>query len=170
MFRTTISILLFLLLFSGPSYTQVLLKIDSLHNLLETSSPEDKVSIFCEISELYWQRSYDTSLYMAILARNTASEIGHPELSATSLYMVGNAYYLLGDYPGSMDNYLQALEIWEKLGDSSNIASTYNNMGAVYLRMDDEQKALQYFEKSGNIFRALNDDMQLFERLGIKAI
>jgi len=162
MFRSFISIFLFLILLPDPAYNQVQSRIDSLQNLLETSTVEDQIRIFCEISELYWQKSYDTSLVMAIYARNAAIEIDNPELSATSLYMVGNAYYLLGDYPAGMNNYLQALEIWEKLSDSSKIASSYNNMGAVYLHMDDEQHALQYFKKSGVIFRALNDDKQLF--------
>jgi signal transduction histidine kinase len=137
-------------------------RIDSLENLVRKSSPEEKVGIFCQISELYWQRSYDTSLIMAIHAYNVAQELGNQSLIATSLYMIGNAYYLMGDFANSMDHYLQALELREKLGDSSDIASSYNNIGAVYLHMDEKQKALEYFKKSGSMFQALGDDYQLF--------
>ncbi len=162
MLRTTISIFIFLFMILQAGSSQVQSRIDSLQNLLDTSSPEEKVDIFCQISELYWQRSYDTSLLMAVHARNSALETGNPNLTATAMYMIGNANYLLGDYPGSIENYLEALELWEEADDSSNIASSYNNMGAVYLHMNDEKRALEYFKKSGKIFRALNDDEQLF--------
>jgi signal transduction histidine kinase len=149
-------------LLSSGGISQVNSRIDSLENLVRKASPEERVEIFCQISELYWQRSYDTSLIMAIHAHNVAEELGNPSLIATSLYMIGNAYYLLGDFPNSMDHYLRALELREKLGDSSDIASSYNNIGAVYLHMNDKQKALEYFKKSGSMFRALGDDYQLF--------
>jgi signal transduction histidine kinase len=137
-------------------------RIDSLENLLESASPEERVSIFCQISELYWQRSFDTSLIMAIHAHNIAATLEEPALTATSLYMIGNAYYLLGDFPSSMEFYLQALEIREELGDSNEIASSYNNIGAVYLHMNNERQALEFFKKAGRIFDALGNDFQLF--------
>jgi len=162
MIRIAISIILFVLLLPSVGLSQARSRIDSLQNLLETAIPEDRVRIFCEISEAYWQRSYDTSLIMAIHANTIAQELDSPDLIATSLYMIGNAHYLMGNYPSSMDHYLQALELREELGDSNYIAGSYNNIGAVYLHMDDEQQALEYFIKSYNIFRALGDDNQLF--------
>lgn len=162
MIRFTLSIVLFLLIVNAPGISQVTSRIDSLKNLLESATPEEKVSIFCQISELYWQRSFDTSLIMAIHAYNIAETLAEPALAATSLYMIGNAYYLLGDFPNSMDFYLQALELREELGDSNDIASSYNNIGAVYLHMNDDRKALEYFKRSGSIFNTLGDDYQLF--------
>ncbi len=145
-----------------PAWPQVQSHIDSLEKLLETASPEERVQLFCQISELYWQRSYDTSLLMAIHANNIAGELDDPALMATSLYMIGNAHYLLGDFPTSMDYYLQALGLREELGDSNTIAGSYNNIGAVYLKMHDDRQALEYFKKAGELFRALGDEHQLF--------
>ena len=162
MTRPTILTVLCLVLIFPEAYPQVNSRIDSLEQLVRSVSPEEQVGVFCEISQLYWQRSYDTSLIMAIHAHNVAVETGDPSLIATSLYMIGNAYYLLGDFPNSMDHYLQSLELRKQLGDSSDIASSYNNIGAVYLHMDDEKKALDYFKKAGAMFRALGDDSQLF--------
>jgi len=162
MIRTAISFILFILFLPPTGLSQAYPRIDSLQNLLETAIPEDRVRIFCEISEAYWQRSYDTSLQMAIHANTIAQELDDPGLIATSLYMIGNAHYLLGNYPKSMDHYLQALELRKELGDSNYIAGSYNNIGAVYLLMDDEQLALEYFKKSNDIFRALGDDNQMF--------
>ncbi len=162
MIRNTILLSLAILLFQIPGWSQVHSRIDSLENLLESASPEERIRLFWQISELYWQRSYDTSLLMAIHAQNISEDLNDPSLTATSLYMVGNAYYLLGDFPRSMDYYLQSLDLREELGDSNTIASSYNNIGAVYLNMDDDQRALEYFKKSGDLFRALGDNHQLF--------
>ncbi len=162
MTRFTLALILCALLMPEEGPAQLNSSIDSLENLLETATSDERIGIFNQLSELYWQRSYDTSLIMAIHAHNLARDLGDPSLIATSLYMIGNAYYLLGDYPNSMDHYLQALELREELSDSSDMASSYNNIGAVYLHMNEEQKALEYFKRSGRIFRALGDDNQLF--------
>jgi signal transduction histidine kinase len=162
MLRIIYSLFLLLLMLPPPVFSQVRTRIDSLERLMEEATPEERVLIFCQISEAYWQQSFDTSLLMAIHANNIAQELEIPSLKANSLYMIGNAYYLLGDYPNSMDYYIQALELREELGDSNSIASSYNNIGAVFLHMDDEKSALEYFKKAGDIFSTLGDDAQLF--------
>jgi signal transduction histidine kinase len=136
--------------------------LDSLEKLLDDASTEEKIEIFCELSEKYWQRSYDTSLLMSIHAYTLAIKIDNKELTAKSLNMTGNAYYLMGDFTKSMDHYLQALAIREELGDSNSIASSYNNIGAVYIQMKDHQKALYYLKKAKIIFEALQDEVHLF--------
>ncbi|KPL12068.1 MAG: hypothetical protein AMS26_18805 [Bacteroides sp. SM23_62] len=136
--------------------------MDSLEKLLDDAGTEEKIEIFCELSETYWQRSYDTSLLMSIHAYTLALNIDNKELIAKSLNMTGNAYYLMGDFTKSMDHYLQALAIREELGDSNSIASSYNNIGAVYVQMKDHQKALYYLKKAKIIFEALQDEVHLF--------
>jgi len=143
-------------------FSQVRSRLDSLEKLLDDAGTEEKIEIFCELSETYWQRSYDTSLLMSIHAYTLALNIDNKELIAKSLNMTGNAYYLMGDFTKSMDHYLQALAIREELGDSNSIASSYNNIGAVYVQMKDHQKALYYLKKAKIIFEALQDEVHLF--------
>lgn len=143
-------------------FSQVESRQDSLNNLLDDASPEERIEIFCELSETYWQCSFDTSLLMAIHAHTLALEVGNKQLIAKSLNMTGNAYYLMGDFTKSMDHYLKALAIREELGDSNSIASSYNNIGAVYLQMKDHQRALYYLKKAKIIFEALQDEVHLF--------
>lgn len=143
-------------------FSQVESRQDSLNNLLDDASPEERIEIFCELSETYWQSSYDTSLLMAIHAHTLALEVNNKQLIAISLNMTGNAYYLMGDFTKSMDHYLKALAIREELGDSNSIASSYNNIGAVYLQMKDHQRALYYLKKAKIIFEALQDEVHLF--------
>ncbi len=144
------------------AFSQVQSRLDSLERLLDDASQEERVEIFCALSETYWQRSYDTSLLMSIHAHTLALKTENKQLIAKSLNMTGNAYYLMGDFTKSMDHYLQALAIREELGDSNSIAQSYNNIGAVYIQMKDLQKALYYFKKAKVIFEALRDEVYLF--------
>ncbi|MFC2098507.1 tetratricopeptide repeat protein [Bacteroidota bacterium] len=162
MIRYTIILILLLSILPRPALSQVGAQIDSLENLLDEATPEERVSIFCQISEAYWQRSFDTSLLMAIHAHNIAKELDKTDLMGKSLYMIGNAYFQLGDYPRSMDYSFQALHISEQLGDSLSLASTYNNIGAIYLNMKNEKKALEYLKKAGKIFNAIGNEARLF--------
>ena len=143
-------------------FSQVQSIQDSLKNLLDDANPEEKIEIFCELSETYWQSSYDTSLLMAIHAHTLALKIDNKQLIARSLNMTGNAYYLMGDFTKSMDHYLQALAIREEFGDSNSIARSFNNIGAVYVQMKDHQQALYYLKKAEVIFEALQDEVHLF--------
>jgi len=143
-------------------FSQVESRQDSLENLLDDATPEERIEIFCELSETYWQSSYDTSLLMALHAHTLALEVDNKQLIAKSLNMTGNAYFLMGDFTKSMDHYMQALVIREELGDSNSIASSYNNIGAVYLQMKDYQRALYFLKKAKIIFEAMRDEVHLF--------
>jgi signal transduction histidine kinase len=143
-------------------FSQVQSRQDSLGSLLDDASQEERIEIFCELSETYWQSSFDTSLLMAIHAHTLALKIQDRPLIARSLNMIGNAYFLMGDFTKSMDHYMQALTIREALGDSNSIARSYNNIGAVYLQMKDHRQALDYLKKAKIIFEGLKDEVHLF--------
>lgn len=162
MTRSVITGIFLLLLFLSPAPAQIQSTIDSLENKLDKADRHERAEILLQISEMYWQRSFDTSLLMAIHAHNIARDLDDQRLTANAYYMIGNAYYFMGDYTSSMENYLEALAIREELGDSNSIANSYNNIGAVFLHMEDEKNALAYFKQAGEIYDALGDDTQLF--------
>ena len=163
--RFALSMILTGIIWPACGFSQFELRRDSLEQLLEEAAPERRIELFCELSETYWQSSYDTSLLMAIHAHTLALKIDNEQLIARSLNMTGNAYYLMGDFTKSMDHYLQALEIRKELGDSNSLASSYNNIGAVYLQMKDHNRALFYLKNAKAIFEAVEDDDHLFSTI-----
>lgn len=162
MIRITLTTLLLALYLPMSVFSQVESRLDSLQKLLDDATQEERIEIFCELSETYWQSSYDTSLLMAIHAHTLALEVDNSQLIARSLNMIGNAYYLMGDFTKAMDHYFQALAIREEIGDPNSLASSYNNIGAVYLQMKDNQLALKYLQKAKIIFEDLQDEDHLF--------
>ena len=139
--------------------------IDSLENLLDDAKPEQQVEIFCDLSQLYWQRSFDTSLLMATHAHNMAGDIESVPLLAKALNMMGNAYFLMGDFTNAAEYYYQALTLREELGDSTSIAKSFVNIGAVHIQLKDYPQALLYLKKAHEIFISLHDESYMFSIL-----
>jgi len=148
-----------------PVITLAQSRLDSLANLLESADDAKKVEIFCGMSEIYWQRSFDTSLLMATHALTVAEKHNDISLTATAVNMLGNAYFLMGDFIEGMDHYFRALGLREELGDSTGIAKLYNNIGAVYIKLKDYPHGLEYLKKARDIFAILDDDTYMFSIL-----
>lgn len=70
-----------------------------------------------------------------------------------------------GYYLTSLDHYLKALEVAEKLNDKGRTSACYNNIGTVYQLQDNYQKACEYFNKSLKIEETLNQPLQKSIRL-----
>ncbi|MBD5357790.1 MAG: tetratricopeptide repeat protein [Bacteroides sp.] len=60
----------------------------------------------------------------------------------------GEQLYAEGNYPASLGQYIQGLEISERLCDPSLIAIFYKNMGNVYNMFGDGEKALLLYERA----------------------
>jgi len=119
--------------------------IDSLNNQLRLVTDTERIDLFHQLSRIYWQKSFDTSLIYARHALIRSEELNDTNRIATSMKMVGNACYLLGNYTESMELYFASLKLFEELDDSIEIGNIYNNLGVIHLRTSDYQKGLEYF-------------------------
>ena len=158
---------LFLLLFSfylslWPVRSHSDPVIDSLFNQLENAHDTVKIDLFNQLSQIYWQRSFDTSLLLADYAVTLAREVNDPVRLGTSLNMKGNAFYLLSNFTKGLEFYQEALHIREELGDSNEIAKTYNNIGAIHLHLQNYNQARDYFERALLIYKGIGDDEVIF--------
>jgi tetratricopeptide (TPR) repeat protein len=111
-------------------------------------TPEDKT-----LTEL-------DSMAFAALEKGKPTQAGNLALQViekeknNSLYLV-NAYTLLGIvnknrgyYISSVENYLKALEIAEKLKDQGRVSACLNNIGVIYQLQHNYKLAISYFNKS----------------------
>jgi len=73
---------------------------------------------------------------------------------------IGNLY-LDNDYDQSLDFLQKSLDIATKLADKQLMGSLYLNIGNVYYRKKSFYQALNYYNKSNNIFEALKDSVNL---------
>jgi tetratricopeptide (TPR) repeat protein len=69
---------------------------------------------------------------------------------------IGNLYRNT-DYDRSLEFFEKALEIGQRLGNTSLMANVYLNIGTVYLHKNSFYQALNYYNKSNDLFVTLKD-------------
>nr|NQU91318.1 tetratricopeptide repeat protein [Bacteroidota bacterium] len=71
-----------------------------------------------------------------------------PRLAAKTNFYAGNIYSDIGDFNNTAKYFLKALAYFEKTGDDKTVAGLLNNLGNLYLGQNDNDRAIEYFEKS----------------------
>lgn len=79
---------------------------------------------------------------------------GPEEGLGDSLNMLGNVFYVSGDYQGAYDDYKESLEIRRRLGDRSGVAAVLNNLGNLCCQRMDYSDAEDFYRESIGIERA----------------
>lgn len=65
----------------------------------------------------------------------------------------GNYYKHTGDYPKSLKELMQALQLAEKLKDTVKMGGVYANLGQLYFQKDDQKQAKKYLFTSKNLLK-----------------
>ena len=81
-------------------------------------------------------------------------------LIALAAFYNNKGYYLenKADIPKALDNYYKSLELHERAGNKTGIATVLNNIGAIKDRLGDDKQALEMYSRSLAIMQQLNDD------------
>jgi two-component system, cell cycle response regulator len=75
---------------------------------------------------------------------------------AGSLNNLGVAHgFDLADYGTALDYHLQALEVRRGLGDQQDLALSFNNIGVIYARLGERERAVEHYQQALQIRRAL---------------
>lgn len=130
--------------------------IDSIIKLTTIVHDTAKPALFNNIAKLYYSLSPDTGLFYCDSAIFFASKFNNKAQKALSLKTKGVLYYFMGNYVNALNNYSQAIDICQNIGDSATIAALLNNQAIVYELIADYEKAisahlkaLKYYEKHG---------------------
>jgi DNA-binding CsgD family transcriptional regulator/Tfp pilus assembly protein PilF len=130
----------------------------------EQAKVYDNLGIFYGIQSIY-----DSSLYYygeAVQIFRTLAD----ELSlANVLNNSGFTRYKKGDYEHASIRFQEAVDIYVKLDRLDKAARTYNNLGLVFVDINDVDKALGFFEKSMTTSSAIDDERTYFIAMNGKA-
>ncbi len=69
-----------------------------------------------------------------------------------------------GYYVSALNNYLKALNVARKIGDTGRESACLNNIGSLYQLQDNFERAKSYFLKSLNLEDSLNQPLQKYIR------
>lgn len=90
---------------------------------------------------------------------------GHDRDLASTLTALAHAAFSQGDYAGSCDFQLQALEVGRRAGYDSLVAVVLGNLGELIFRLGDREAALAYMHEALAAFRAIGATTYLARHL-----
>lgn len=69
--------------------------------------------------------------------------------------ITGNTYYVQGDFDRAMEMYQKSLKINSEVGHKLGMAYTYEDIGRVYRKLGQKNKAQVAEEKASKLFKLL---------------
>lgn len=120
---------------------------------IETYSKKDtvKVEMIVDYCVANTFSNSDKVLKMAQEAYTLSKEIKYTLGEIRSLNCIGNSYYQQSIYDKAIAHYTKALSIAEKLNDTKNIVIGKNNLGNLYVRTNQPEKALPILKEADAI-------------------
>ncbi len=146
--KPIVSILLFLPLFFNLSIAQDSLRIDSLRQIVETSTTQDtnRVNALTDLAQEYNNRiDFEKMLPLGIEALRLSEELGFDRGIGMS-YNAMAAHHVYGkNYDKVVDNSLKALKAFKKAGGDEQENTSLNNLGIAYNSLKDFPKAIDTY-------------------------
>ena len=131
--------------------------IDSLMQLLDKSSDNQKSTLLNQLSLEYLNVSPETSIDYAYRSLVLAQKHDNYPDMAGALKTIASFNYRYGSIDSAIYYNRLALEIYQKLGDSTGISKVLNNLGIFYNELGDYENAIAYHLKSLQIKQNLKD-------------
>src|SRR6185437_2678455 len=120
------------LIFSSCCFAQNS-KIDSIKKVISAAKVDSlKVNSLISLSKEFLSISPQETINYAITARDLAQKADFKSGLAYAYKNIGIAYFTLGNYVGSLENYNHSLAVFDSLKDKSGVANILSNEGAVY--------------------------------------
>ena len=150
-------------------------KIDSLLSAINTAKeacPEpclwdtNKVNALNALVNQFISSEPQKSLAYAQQALKLAQQTKWKKGIGNSEHSIGYYYYTQGDYPNTLEHWLNALKIWEELNDKKGISVSLGNIGIVYKQKGDYPKALAHYLKALKMAEDLGDKNGIARHLG----
>jgi len=158
----------FLLFSFSSAYAQNQAKIDSLNQVLKTTTQDTvKIKTLLEIGDQYEYPAPDTALIFYQKALKLAQKIKEQKFIVKCFNYIGLVYVLQkGNFTKALKYFQKALKINKKLGDKREIASNFGNIGLVYDYQSNYPKALKYYQRALKIDEKLDDKNNIANNLG----
>lgn len=131
--------------------------IDSLENLIAGARDTSKVNLMIRLSGYYYRIEPNRSIEISEDALQLAQQMEFKRGAAKAYNLMGVVYSSLGNFAMGLENYLQALAIFEELGEKLSVGITSNNIGTIYRGMGNYSEAIHFYQRSLAISEELNN-------------
>jgi two-component system sensor histidine kinase UhpB len=121
---------------------------------------------FNQAAGLFYKDIGDLKKALPYMVRNLELRKTEDENRAGQLLNLGNLYIRMGNYKDAVDYHLQALKLFEKLGNKRGQSFAQQSLANDFLYMKQYGQARQYYERSYALKKELNDSRGLINALG----
>lgn len=143
---------------------------DSLKKVIETTTDDSvKASSLYNLSKLYYTFDQDTAILYGKEAASLANQKDLKKIEANALNIIGVSFLIKSDYEESLSTHLEALGIRETLQDTTGIIESTMNLGNIYYRLHELEKAVVQYQKSLTLAQLINHERAmslLYNNLG----
>jgi tetratricopeptide (TPR) repeat protein len=108
----------------------------------------DKLNV---IASGYLKTNPDVTRAIVAHTLDVASQIKYNRGYARALTLMGNSYWYEGIYEFAQNYYLLAARQYQSIKDTIGLGQTYNNIGEVYKKLGENEKALPYLLKARDL-------------------
>lgn len=123
--------------------------VDSLLKELEKVKEDtSKVNIKIEIARKYLNINPEIARQFATDAFNLSTDIKWDKGRGSSILMLGNTYWLVGNNNKAKDYYRRALRIFQDIDYKIGIATALGNIGLIYNDLDQDSLAITYHSQA----------------------
>ncbi|HAG17149.1 MAG TPA: hypothetical protein DCG69_11625 [Bacteroidales bacterium] len=155
------TILLFALTLFGRLPAQNTDMVDSLLLISESATPQAKVLLFIEISEILKSSNAALALKYSNEALALAKNLEKEDLILEALKKTGALYLYSGKMDLAKDYYNLAADLCKKQKNYAGLAENIRSVGLVYSRKGDLTKAKEYFIQSYEFAKTSQDTFQI---------
>jgi tetratricopeptide (TPR) repeat protein len=159
MLNLNIRFLVLLLLLTLTVKAQDQVKLDSLElQLRNAESDTSKINSLLEISRYYFTYNYALAAEYGQEALDFSRKKKLKNFEAKANRLLGLSLFYMGNYKNATAHYFNALEFYEVEKDTLGILAMTNNLGAVFDRLRDFDKALIYYFKAQDLYSHLKTE------------
>lgn len=129
---------------------------DSLIQLLPLQNKSEKLKLLLEISNNYRSYNLDSLLNYTEQAIQIATELDSISLKGHALKNKGVLLFIKGETSRSMQNFNEAIDLFNQTNNKIQVANCLNNKSSLYLQQGEIQSAIESLQAALNIFTKLN--------------
>lgn len=143
-----------------------------MYSQVSTQTTAADVNKYIARSNEYRNKDLDSALIFAEKAIKLSRKVTGVskdsvlEIRAEAFNAKGICHVISGNQAEALESFTQTLEIYDKLSDSTGIASTYNNMGNTGYYFSDFENALANYLKALEINEKIGDDLGIAKNTG----